>query len=478
MAVTQVCNRWRRVAYRATELWTTISLENKEWASVSLQQSKPSPLSIHWPMEDREPDEQPDIEALRLVLEELPRIQELVLTAQPRELYKDASYIDITNQLLARCPAPNLKTLHLGTSPPPLFLHDIFCGEAPSSLHTLTLGTCQLRPSSCLFHNGLRELELDICEVWDSYEDLQETLARMPQLETLHILAFTLPEAHDSLAPAGPAVHLPKLEKLALVGDTFQIAKALRAFTFPNNMAELTVLYLHNEVVVEPDTVAAPLEEHLTAALEAGDTYEMLTIDENMDVEALVTITLSDPHAASGNPQLPEEMVLSLQWPSPAESMDLAWDLLRGSPLLSGLRAVEAESFMLIDRDRWVALNAFGGAVDDILVRGNAGHGLVLALEAAAVGEDVLFPALNTLTIERVNFEEVKGESGVAFQALLLADLNARRERGASIALSVKECNVTEAVITELRGIMGVDAVDWDGDIIGNARAYMNEDWW
>ncbi|KAI0056496.1 hypothetical protein BV25DRAFT_1995570 [Artomyces pyxidatus] len=224
LAVTQVCNHWRRVAHACRELWVVLPLENKHWTGLALELSRGSPLIVDM----NEPEGVASYAAVSLALEHPQQICQMSWVA---------SCTSDINQLLSDVgPAPQLES----------FTFSIPDGEFNDGTPDLTsiLAFPALRkflvrggsfgnPYPLLFSPTVTELTFIDVYIGATLADLFTTLRGLRKLERL-ILRDCLPFAPlDNSSPPLTPIVLPHLISLSLSGEIDDVSDTLALVTAP-----------------------------------------------------------------------------------------------------------------------------------------------------------------------------------------------------------------------------------------------------
>ncbi|TFK60835.1 hypothetical protein BDN72DRAFT_850213 [Pluteus cervinus] len=172
--ITQVCQRWRSIAFGSKELWTTIPMHNDVYAELAFKLSKPLPISIIDTTNDVDED---DVEA---------------------------SSCDLYSSLLERAEKVEIRR-SVGES------YLVYALGEAHSVQELILDSLDITYlSGSPFPASLKSLTLSQCEFDWSWLELD-------QLTELHIKAMDAPEPVDFSWFVGHMQHLPSLCLLEVV---------------------------------------------------------------------------------------------------------------------------------------------------------------------------------------------------------------------------------------------------------------------
>ncbi|KAI0263172.1 hypothetical protein BC834DRAFT_887656 [Gloeopeniophorella convolvens] len=220
--VTQVCQRWRRVAVEEAKLWVepVFSLGPK-WVSEMTARAQGAPVEINFP------DLDPKFEAteslyLETIRKHLSHIRTLKFPKYPQ--------LSTTSTDLFDSPAPLLESFVMGQEPFRVLPGSrLFAGEAPN-LRTISL--CHISsPWASFPHTSLSKLKVVFPKAVpssqerclnDSTADLLTLLTHSPALEEL----------------ARPrSLQLPKLKKLEIAGEIDRVVQLLGLLDLPTDVS-------------------------------------------------------------------------------------------------------------------------------------------------------------------------------------------------------------------------------------------------
>ena len=226
IGVSHVCSHWRHVALENPRLWSHIQCyPYPRWALEMLKRSKMTPITVdgdaNWATYPCDIDQ-----AVTAALEQLPRIENLTLTARGTlRLEKYLSSLSGT--------APLLHTFQIITDIQAMLPDNIFSGPG---------GAPQLR---CLSLDGfnfnwkLRSLtHLTVVRVPTGFRlsvnELIMNLGYMPQLESIHLSSVMVPPRDSELNASSPSTHLPSIARIHLEDDLMSCLAFFTKFTYPN----------------------------------------------------------------------------------------------------------------------------------------------------------------------------------------------------------------------------------------------------
>ncbi|KAI0258750.1 hypothetical protein BC834DRAFT_910211 [Gloeopeniophorella convolvens] len=232
--VTQVCQRWRRVAVEEAKLWVepVFSLGPK-WVSEMTARAQGAPVEINFP------DLDPKFEAteslyLETIRKHLSHIRTLKFPKYPQ--------LSTTSTDLFDSPAPLLESFVMGRALQVLPGSRLFAGEAPN-LRTISL--CHISsPWASFPHTSLSKLKVVFPKAVpssqerclnDSTADLLTLLTHSPALEEL-VLNFCLPPSNHMKARPR-SLQLPKLKKLEIAGEIDRVVQLLGLLDLPTDVS-------------------------------------------------------------------------------------------------------------------------------------------------------------------------------------------------------------------------------------------------
>ncbi|VDC02123.1 unnamed protein product [Peniophora sp. CBMAI 1063] len=315
-ALSQVCSRWRTTALNSKILWTSIPLVNEFWASISLERSRPLPVSVSISL-DYSPWSRTDEDAVRAPFE-LYHLHDGIMKALSEShrihiLDIDASVFDddritwLTHKIftfLGSTPMPQLESVYVN-----LQWHELY-GEYASFLdrhtprnlrHLSLLRGIDQRSLPCphLFAAPLTVLKLECGAVWETMDDALNALSALPTLEVLAIdrdknldeswdQAGALPEFDISeLINDARRVSLPNLRELILCEPLAHIAYLLKCLVFPPTARiELNALHQPEEENAIRDLIegiVASLAAHYAPLISEGYYFDSLLLDVSLE---------------------------------------------------------------------------------------------------------------------------------------------------------------------------------------------------
>ncbi|KAI0056294.1 hypothetical protein BV25DRAFT_1832406, partial [Artomyces pyxidatus] len=363
-------------------------------------------------------------------------------------------------------PAPFLETLHLETR-----IYDdeslnsdsvIFRDEPPSSLHTLYLKNFSLPPTSILFTPSLTSMSLvDCSEVWETFAEMRQTLARMPLLQNV-CLRDSLPDI--STTPSPTLLSLPHLHTLLLGGRAPQVAESLRFIsTSTVTSLDLELDSIGSDAMSRSDTLHNVLSQWIKTS---PSTYHSLSFLRG--TLPLQTEIIFDPSTSHSDGSAGRKLTVRVVLPA-AVASTFFWDLLPPKlGIFSQLRVLVVSALRFNSLWLWQELSAVANEIQEITVFGfNACHGLLNAFQSGASSPNplTLFPKLAHLRLQNFPFKHTRSrDSPSQFRSLVL-DLQRRRGRGSTCQLSISNCVLTAKEIKELRNTVGADRFHWDGKV-------------
>lgn len=253
--LSHVCSSWRTIALSLKSLWTSIPIVNEFWAGLSMERSRPLPISIIVTLDGSHLYEEESAkvpiynlhDGLQMALSEPYRI--CALQAELATYRFGPTRTWLAHKLfvfLETAEVPQLEFLNVN-----LLFHDVhgthssFLGRLPpTNLRSLSLCGVYQGELHCphLITTTLTTLDLGSGVIWDSIEDACVSLSRMPSLEVLAIrrnrddmfMPGALPSTDildTSIQPR--SISLPNLKKLYLFETLELITCLMRSFAFP-----------------------------------------------------------------------------------------------------------------------------------------------------------------------------------------------------------------------------------------------------
>ncbi|KZV71392.1 hypothetical protein PENSPDRAFT_751784 [Peniophora sp. CONT] len=315
--LSHVCSTWRTISLGIKSLWTSIPIKNEYWAGLSIDRSRPLPVSVIVTLDELHVDEKErrkvpiyDMhDGLQRALSEPHRLR--ALEAELATYSFGPTGIWLAHKLfvfLEAIEVPLLEYLDIN-----LQVHDLVPGH-PSFLGHLPLANLRYvsfrglyqgdLPSPHILLAPLTTLELGCGAMWESTHDALESLSRLPTLEILSIRR----DRDDMFWPGAiptfgildevikpRSVSLPNLKRLSLYESLELIAYLMRSLAMPT----YTALDLHDandQADEEPgasfsecwDVLAAGLNAHYTCNIQEGRPFRGLfllpqTNDRNVE---------------------------------------------------------------------------------------------------------------------------------------------------------------------------------------------------
>ncbi|VDC01789.1 unnamed protein product [Peniophora sp. CBMAI 1063] len=208
MMVTHVCRRWREIALNDPSLWAESTIDvlsiHPNYIPVILERSSPLPLSIQIEYEDSFDDiaEDPGLHAW-LSPEGLRRVESFSVEGE-------LGLLDFT---LPRLPDDliHLKKLFLSVNDieDPIILPPFLANL--SHIEMLWLESCALPWTSPIYSPNLTYLHFRGTghDPPKSYTEFNDLIARLPRLDTLHLINFVPVQSHSDTAPHEGVLALP-----------------------------------------------------------------------------------------------------------------------------------------------------------------------------------------------------------------------------------------------------------------------------
>ncbi|TFK39789.1 hypothetical protein BDQ12DRAFT_628705 [Crucibulum laeve] len=231
--VTQICRHWRAVGLSCPELWSNIVMSRPRWVGEMVRRSKMAAISVNADVKYLPPKM---VEALHLVLGQIPRTRELSLTSVQKSVI-DRFLGELSN------PAPILECLVLaalrndyGMDENLVIPENLLQGDAPR-LRSLDLSFCDIKWNSPLL-KGLTSLRINHTSVdaRPSMSELLDVMEQLPDLQKLD-LSQCLPLTGDN-APTGAPDRIISLSYLSLLSVSATVPESenfLRRIALPPN---------------------------------------------------------------------------------------------------------------------------------------------------------------------------------------------------------------------------------------------------
>ncbi|KAI0045404.1 hypothetical protein FA95DRAFT_124279 [Auriscalpium vulgare] len=216
ITVTQVCRRWRHIAFQARCLWSDVAFSlGAEWAGLMMRRSHPMPLVMRARM--------PGLRGWQLSEKVTETMNACMFRATELRLLVAYPKTKAILETLTS-PAPKLTELHIKITIPSTYGYDFptaFLGGVAPSLRRLNINSTQRFPwEHAILGAQLTELtmryaslETQPLEDLPLFDCLLDTLRALPSLEYLALDAVFFMPTDDE--PRMPAV-LPHLENLEL----------------------------------------------------------------------------------------------------------------------------------------------------------------------------------------------------------------------------------------------------------------------
>ncbi|KAI0057418.1 hypothetical protein BV25DRAFT_1841647 [Artomyces pyxidatus] len=425
LAVTQVCRKWRQVAYHCSDIWTDIPLQSKEWTRIALERSRPQPITVRWcsaSSRARDPGVALtlDINTLGYVLDELPRIRVLWLHVDE---HRWKSIIDVVLDAFKYQSASVMDTLTIEIVSPGGVRK---LKNLPPTVRSLRMMGLSLPVRAFKGHKQLRSLSLERCTIFQGAGEFMATLRDLPQLEYLLIGSEVLPDGSFYEGPTEfldkygrhRQVSLPNLRSLTMYGDPLEVDLALRLLHIPLSCA----IILHYEDVLESDdpddtdalAIVATLNDYYSRAGDEPVAFEHVLIAENRGRQ------LPEHHISATRPRSsqhsPGRMYLDIPWPKD-QALEYTTDLLISLSVISEAKCLTVVNLTAFGRQEWVYIGECMEDVKKIVLKCSNGSkralAAFLALKAAISSSRSVFPKLHCLVVELHNGRTaVDGDGG------------------------------------------------------------------
>ncbi|KAI0064771.1 hypothetical protein BV25DRAFT_186567 [Artomyces pyxidatus] len=388
--------------------------------------------------------------------------------------------------VLANTPAPNLESLAFGPfSPQPgdYVYSVLFADIVPQKLKHVALHRIDLPSHLCIFRAPLTSLDLRASDVWETMEDMLETLRCLPNLQSL-ILEESDPKDRWKEPPQpSHSVALPFLRKLVLISGAELTMEFLNRLSIPDDVWLTVGIALGPDPVVEEthewDYLSDMLHAHIPDELYDALRFQALSI--------MPYLMLGCPSGfifQSSSPWLVQDGPGSSR-PLPSLGLKVFWyDVAPGDYLpdiidsfIDGIDSLAALTVGCPEFTAkvWQSLAGHFYTVERITVSSRAAAlGLLSAL--ASDSPEPLFPDLRTICFEQMTlgdgrskmdkeiFEETVLPVGWSILDRLMRVIDNRDSIELGIRLVViTQCDVEAPMIEALQRHLGYHTVDWDG---------------
>jgi hypothetical protein len=490
VAVTSVCKRWRAVALAHAALWSTISTLSKQPWDVFLQRSRTTPLFISAAVSNCTP------EYIQHIAHRFDRIHALSLLTESR---KDWSIMALVSDVTT---APELQVLGLSRAtkftgdqlslvlPPNLF------SEVAPNIRHVELRNFQFPWTTTAPHIVSLEVNAEwavpaenitgfqIPEFFTVHDVLQ-CLSRMPNLQQLALthLPDSLPLFRNTTPRSSSepdSITLPHVITMSFGGQARQCVRFCRLLK-AHPMAHILV---HTSQSFHEDgleDVISSLKQRFHAP--GHPTLTTLSLEMSFASRlSLIAKTSPTPPAdsetvSSTNSHCFEIVSKSPQLP-PAQSA-------AATALCSTIPLTRIHHLTLSfpddrTRDEWtpLLLSLSSAALKSLNILSMSPFEFVELCEALTAltkaNQPPIFPSLENLTCDYLNFNSRANVAGPAIQALSML-LASRTEAGRSPrVLGLKACTIRKELVRELEAF--VEVLDWDGDEWGCDTLEWEED--
>ncbi|KAI0319405.1 hypothetical protein OF83DRAFT_1082278 [Amylostereum chailletii] len=499
-----VCRHWQAVATAFKPLWASVSDNSQlDWIKLKLERSDPVPLSA-WVFRGHDADIA-YYEKARLVLGELPRIQEMHFTVN--RLYRASGSIEDHAQgrremvdLLNASPAPVLQYLDItmgddasGNSP---LSPSIFTGITPPNLRRLELTDCTVPEGYHLLTAALTHLELSNCAGWDTMDELMDMLERLPLLKMFVYSA-------DSESPQirevesrreNHSVGLPRLILLKLHEDIVAVAHILRLLALLSNTNVIIETEDEDASELSPQEIAGlfqpGLQTWLASAFAAGGGFSMCAIEmpgyEDLGFTMKATRLLDADDLDDATPPRPLRFDFSMQ-NFTMDTPDLCNALLEMLTQLPGMTnptAVVAKHTRLLDTAAsWRKITGDWDKVEMLALEERTVYGFIGALNDET---KVLFPHLKIVAIRAADLnvrrrfvgdgsagEEVEAPDAKPVDTLATALVRRAGLGCPPFAIVIRECDVSVEnmqVVKDAIGPQWPQSLIWDQKVDAVSR--------
>lgn len=460
-ATSHVSHRWREAALADAKLWA-VAIDIRRgvplWTAEMLKRSSSIPLSVvaNFIRFRRRGRRKRATQNLLLVLEDLSRIQELDVRAQPNVFDSFSSRLSSPAPLLVsltlRCDTRSQEdAYHLP--------HALFDSHAPV-LRSLNLKNCAALLDSSIYF-GLTHLEVDMGDVSDSAKPsmmaLLSALEGMPRLQKLY-----LRDVISAVSLSRSVVHFTDLAYLELVDEADHCVSFINTLSFPPDIS--IMLSCVGRGTDADSAIMATMGSRLEGIL--LHTMTITTGQRHILIEGWDTKSDSIDIPPS------RKIQLKVLWNLPAKLDDIICQLTPSLGKALSLARVETltiqdEGCVKLSNAVWPGLLRGFGRVKSLQLMGRALYNLLPAtledIDAKIGTQRALLPLMENLLIQNVNFMKIIG-SRTEFGADLLQLLKRRRALQAELqVLEITECtnvqpwlfklekNVASVICRELR---------------------------
>jgi hypothetical protein len=488
--VTHVCRHWRAVALDCPALWSDLLFVSPTTTAMMLQRSKNAPLTVKFAAN---PVLYQDI--LCRIMSQTGRLREVELRSSSLSSTRN----DFLEVLASLTTAPILEKLVLGGAAvsEPRLPEDFLQDGAPSLRHLeLTQFAVRWDPlplSSTLVHLRLQNIT--------SYRPLRkaflESMSKLLRLETLKLSAC-LPQSGDVSHPSRSlSVSLPSLRILELQDSVAELCQFFRAAQIPR---EARVVIGVSDANPQSESLG-PLFSALKASWILRQDAELVTDGGSMAQSEILDLRIVcsgyhfsevkcwfknhelPPVADDDNPPANLAVSVSIASYNPAVHTPLLTAIAEGFDI-SSLRTLKIASKPSMP-DEAFALFKDLTKLDAIVISTNY-YNLTRFLQAlkkeGASPGTPSFPALSSIRLHFIDFDELQVGNANTAVCNLIKDLKHREESCPISELSITQCiNFSMAHWEALSGSLQEDVeVNWDEDenILEPDSEDENNDWY
>ncbi|KZV62346.1 hypothetical protein PENSPDRAFT_739409 [Peniophora sp. CONT] len=457
IALTQVCRWWRTVAEQTPQLWSHMPMaRGLNWTQRALQYSQNTPLDVMiFAFHVKNPENYKH--AVRLTLEELPRIRSLNLTVE-QDIQSEVSV------LLRSKPASALVKLEYGgrsygADDSEDLDGELFTGACPEQLRVVDIRDTTILLDCPIFHSQLTTLRLHYCSVWATIDSMMRTLAEIPSLEhfswTIQEEVMIQIHEDDPIETEPRSVQLPNLKTLELQDEIMIPLDILTRLDIPPS-ASILIHGNFENISHRPsiDAALVRLDETLGARLTAvmgEENFTKLTLTEFAgDNDSGYSAVFEEP----SHPSNPEKFMLGFCYLSDQiEEYDaLLARMLCWGPCYRAVRqvAMRHDLEFLHHPGCWSTIVDRLPFLEEIHVRDDAGCALLSALS----DKWEILP-----TLRKVLLRDAHGLADVDVDQIVEA-LDSRQDSGfPRVSFSFVNCDITEDQVVALEQCTGTDEV-------------------
>ncbi|VDC06262.1 unnamed protein product [Peniophora sp. CBMAI 1063] len=319
--ISQVCSSWRAITLGIRDLWTSIPIKNAYWAALSLDRSRPLPISISIVRLDKFGTLISNLrrEQLKVAVHTLKTGVQTALSEPARICAFHAELSTYGNEAEFQAWFARKLFAFLEDADVPLLEHlvitveslenigqySFFLGhQTPANLQYVSMYGLYRGDMPCmhLLSAPLTTLDLGSGTIWDFLPDALDSLSRLPTLESLSIRrdrddmiweGAILPPYDINVEPR--SVSLPNLKKLYLYEPLDLIACLVRALAFPTSAA--IKLYDANDEVDDPDLLVTSVRDCIDVIVAGLNAHYAPLVAEGRPYRGLCLLSRARDHS-------------------------------------------------------------------------------------------------------------------------------------------------------------------------------------